>query len=69
MLPESHVSIPGYVDTDMARKVTEWVRDNAPQFPRISVRESAALCLEVIRNARIEDAVSFYSNDGSTLPW
>ena len=53
----------------MANKVTEWVKDNAPQVPRISVRESAALCLGVIRNARIEDAVSFYSNDGSTLPW
>ncbi|EPS96350.1 short-chain dehydrogenase [Fomitopsis schrenkii] len=60
---------PGYVDTDMASHITEWVKENKPHVPRISVEECATLCLGVIHKARIEDAVSFYVNDGSTMPW
>ncbi|EPS93513.1 NAD-binding protein [Fomitopsis schrenkii] len=60
---------PGYVATDMATNITEWVKENQPHVPKISVEECATLCLGVIHKARIEDAVSFYANDGSTIPW
>ena len=59
----------GYVDTDMASHIRDWVEDKAPNVTKISVKESATLSLEVIHKARIENAVSFYAYDGSTLPW
>ena len=49
----------------MASSITEWVQDNAPHITRISVSECAELCLKVIHNARIEDAVSFYANSNT----
>lgn len=40
-----------------------------PDFKQISGAQSATGCVNVLREAKLEDAVSFYNWDGSRLPW
>ncbi|KZT67524.1 NAD(P)-binding protein [Daedalea quercina L-15889] len=60
---------PGWVDTDLGSFVDAWMAEHAPQVPKLSRSDCAVQCLRVVRDAQIEDAVSFYSYDGSEIPW
>ncbi|KAH9840681.1 uncharacterized protein C8Q71DRAFT_740761 [Rhodofomes roseus] len=60
---------PGWVDTDMGNSINIWMSEHRPGLSKISATESAARCLRVIEDARIEDAVAFYAYDGSRVPW
>ncbi|KAH9840678.1 uncharacterized protein C8Q71DRAFT_740754 [Rhodofomes roseus] len=60
---------PGWVDTGMGNSVNAWMSKHQPGRSKMSAAESAARCLRVIEDARIEDAVAFYAYDGSRLPW
>ena len=59
----------GWVDTDMGNATTDWMAEHYPAVKQISRVQSAAGCLSVLREAKLEDAVSFYNWDGSRLPW
>ncbi|TFY58299.1 hypothetical protein EVJ58_g6497 [Rhodofomes roseus] len=59
----------GWVDTDMGNSINIWMSEHRPGLSKISATESAARCLRVIEDARIEDAVAFYAYDGSRVPW
>lgn len=65
--PPSFVS--GWVDTDMGNTTKEWMTTHHPDVKQISRVQSATGCLNVLREAKLEDAVSFYNWDGSRLPW
>ncbi|KAI0727128.1 hypothetical protein C8Q72DRAFT_477061 [Fomitopsis betulina] len=60
---------PGWVDTDMGNTTKEWMTTHHPDVKQISRVQSATGCLNVLREAKLEDAVSFYNWDGSRLPW
>ncbi|KAH9927579.1 uncharacterized protein B0H18DRAFT_1002574 [Fomitopsis serialis] len=60
---------PGWVDTDLGNTVNAWFSEHLPALQKIRPADCAAQCLQVIRDARLEDAVAFYSHDGSRLPW
>jgi len=60
---------PGWVATDMSNTVDSWFSAHPPAIQKISPADCAAQCLQVIRDARLEDAVAFYSYDGSRIPW
>ncbi|EPS94641.1 NAD-binding protein [Fomitopsis schrenkii] len=60
---------PGWVDTDMGNATKEWMAKHFPDFKQISGAQSATGCVNVLREAKLEDAVSFYNWDGSRLPW
>lgn len=59
----------GWVDTDLGNTVNAWFSEHLPALQKIRPADCAAQCLQVIRDARLEDAVAFYSHDGSRLPW
>ncbi|KAH9927580.1 uncharacterized protein B0H18DRAFT_875540 [Fomitopsis serialis] len=60
---------PGYVGTDMGNSINSWVSEHLPAVQKISPADSAAQCLQVIKDARLEEAVAFYAYDGSRIPW
>lgn len=60
---------PGWVDTDMGNSTKEWMAEHFPQVNQISRSASATGCLQVLTNAKLEDAVGYYTWDGSRLPW
>lgn len=57
---------PGWVATDMGNSVSGMDKvDNKP----ISVAESASGIINVIKNLKPEDSATFFSYDGSHVPW
>lgn len=53
----------------MGRDLSAWIEEHAAWVPRMSPNESAAQCLRVAREAKVEDAVAFYGFDGTRVPW
>ncbi|TFY62729.1 hypothetical protein EVJ58_g3680 [Rhodofomes roseus] len=60
---------PGWVDTDMGNSTKGWMSERFPQVKQISRLESAIGCLQVLNDAKLEDAVCYYAWDGMRLPW
>ncbi|EED80562.1 predicted protein [Postia placenta Mad-698-R] len=60
---------PGWVATDMGHTIDDWMRQKAPDIPSYTPRQSAARCLRIISDAKLENAVEFYSVEGVKDPW
>lgn len=60
---------PGWVGTDMGKLIREWVKENIPHHKMITIEESTTGTLSVIKQAKPEKAIKYYTQDGSTLPW
>ncbi|KAH9913015.1 uncharacterized protein B0H18DRAFT_1050980 [Fomitopsis serialis] len=60
---------PGYVDTDMGQGLSAWIQEHAAWVPMMSPNECAVQCLNVVKEAKLEDAVAFYGFDGTRVPW
>ncbi|EED85465.1 predicted protein [Postia placenta Mad-698-R] len=64
-----HPAPPGWVGTDMGKLIREWVKENIPHHKMITIEESTTGTLSVIKQAKPEKAIKYYTQDGSTLPW
>lgn len=53
----------------MGNSIKAWMTEHAPHMTMLSPDESAAHCLKVIQDARIEDAVLYNTYDGSIIRW
>jgi hypothetical protein len=53
----------------MGATISSWIAENAPQVPNIAIDDSAAGCMKVLREAKLEDALSFFDFDGTRIPW
>ncbi|OKL61401.1 hypothetical protein UA08_03843 [Talaromyces atroroseus] len=60
---------PGWVNTDMGDQITEWVMQNNPTLENLSTEKSAAECLKVLQGMTTEDAGTYFSYDGTKLPF
>jgi hypothetical protein len=66
----THKGVQGWIaGTDIGNGITPWVKEHAPDAPRVSENESAISCLEILRTITLEGAGSFYSHDGGQMPW
>ncbi|KAG0651529.1 putative oxidoreductase [Hyphodiscus hymeniophilus] len=67
---DEHLIALGWVPaTDIGNTIVEWVEKYAPNLPRVPVAESAAGVVKIIGTLTIEETNSFFSYDGSKLPW
>lgn len=53
----------------MGHTIDDWMRQKAPDIPSYTPRQSAARCLRIISDAKLENAVEFYSVEGVKDPW
>ncbi|OIW30535.1 putative short-chain dehydrogenases/reductase [Coniochaeta ligniaria NRRL 30616] len=61
---------PGWVSsTEIGDSISDWIAENAPDIPSITSDVSAAGSMKVLKEATLEDAVSFFNFDGTKLPW
>lgn len=59
----------GYVATEMASMVDEYMAKHAPGLQKSTVSESAISCIKVITEAQLEEATPYFNYDGTELPW
>ncbi|KAH9839384.1 uncharacterized protein C8Q71DRAFT_509623 [Rhodofomes roseus] len=73
LLKEEGVTVvvvhPGWIDTDMGSHIEDWVAQHAPETRKLPPSESAEGCLKVFQIAKLENAVEYYTWDGTNLPW
>lgn len=62
---------PGWVHTEIGDAIDAWMQKNAPQLvsSKLTPEASAQGTLKVIKDAKLEDATSFYNVDGTKKPW
>ncbi|CCL99754.1 uncharacterized protein FIBRA_01776 [Fibroporia radiculosa] len=60
---------PGWVETDMGSPLDKWIYENAPSLELIATNTSAAGCVRVIRDARLEDTSVWTSVDTYDCPY
>ncbi|KAB5578185.1 putative short-chain dehydrogenases/reductase [Coniochaeta sp. 2T2.1] len=61
---------PGWVgSTEIGGGISSWIAENASSVPNIALEDSAAGCMKVLREAKLEDAVTFFNFDGTKMPW
>ncbi|KAI0785535.1 putative short-chain dehydrogenases/reductase [Abortiporus biennis] len=60
---------PGWVATDMGLSEIDAIQKMIPGISPISIEESTTSLVKLISEAKLSDSVSFFSYDGTTLPW
>ncbi|KAL4242293.1 NAD(P)-binding domain superfamily protein [Abortiporus biennis] len=60
---------PGWVATDMGLSEIETIQKMIPGIRPISIEESTTGLVKLIGELKLDDSVSFFSYDGTTLPW
>ncbi|CCL99753.1 uncharacterized protein FIBRA_01775 [Fibroporia radiculosa] len=60
---------PGWVDTDMGVTIDTYMQEHQPNIKKITPHTSAAGCLRMVKEARLEDGVQFRKWDGGVIPW
>ncbi|KAL4242235.1 hypothetical protein ABKN59_012080, partial [Abortiporus biennis] len=60
---------PGWVATDMGLSEIETIQKMIPGISPISIEESTTGLVKLIGELKLDDSVSFFSYDGTTLPW
>ncbi|KAI0081008.1 NAD(P)-binding protein [Panus rudis PR-1116 ss-1] len=61
---------PGVLDTYMANALIEYVQSNMdPNAKMISVEESVSGVLRVMHSVTLDDAATYWTHTGETVPW
>lgn len=60
---------PGWVETEIGVGLDEWMAKYAPHMKKMTTKESAASCLKVVFEAKLEDATAFFDNTGKRIIW
>lgn len=55
--------------TDIGEGITPWMNKYAPNVQKTTPEASAIGVVKVMENITLEDAASFKSFDGASIPW
>ncbi|PMD19994.1 putative short-chain dehydrogenases/reductase [Hyaloscypha hepaticicola] len=61
---------PGWVPaTEIGAGIEPWMNKNAPNFARVTPKDSATGVVKLLETLNIEKTNSFWNYDGTNLPW